>query len=256
MRIFTVGDLVSEGALRHLEKNLGAYQRFAGVQFTIVNGENVQGLGIVPQDARRILLAGADVLTLGNHAFSRREILEYIDEEPAILRPENFSSLNPGSGSRVFQATCGYSVAVLCVMGRVYSDMALESPFDTANRALKALDTPIKMVEIHGEATSEKAALAWYLDGRCSAVYGTHTHVQTADECILPKGTGFITDIGMSGPVQSILGMDVGSSIQRLMGAPAVRYKAATGPCVLRGALFEIDDRSGRCISVERVTIS
>jgi metallophosphoesterase (TIGR00282 family) len=255
MLIFAVGDIVSEGGLRILEKTLPAFKRLKGVGFTIVNGENAAGMGILPEHARRIYSAGADVITLGNHAFSRREILEYIENDRYLLRPENMTHFNPGKGSGVYESAGGVRVGVLCLMGRIFTEANLDSPFFTADKAIRELQVSVIAVEIHGEATSEKAAMGWYLDGRVSAVFGTHTHVQTSDERILPKGTGFITDLGMTGPTESILGMEPQSSIDRLLGVPQVRYKSAGGECQLQGALFDIDEKSGRCRSVERISL-
>ena len=255
MLIFTVGDVVSEGGVRILDKTLRPFKKLKNVDFTIVNGENTAGMGITSEQAERIYNAGADVITLGNHAFSKREMLSYVEDGRYILRPENLTHFNPGRGSGMFTAENGRRVAVLCLIGRVFMQNHAENPFFVADRSIKDFDNNIILVEIHGEATSEKAALAWYLDGRVSVVYGTHTHVQTADDRVLPKGTGFITDLGMTGPVNSILGMEPQSSVDRLLGYPQVNYKSAKGSCMLQGALFEVDDSTGRCISVERITL-
>jgi len=256
MLILAVGDVVAEGGLKILERVLEAFKKLKGVDFTIVNGENAAGMGMLPEHARRIYSAGADVITLGNHAFSRKEMLDYMDNDRFILRPQNMTHFNPGKGYDVFETASGLRVGVLCLMGRVFMESNLENPFFAADRILRELNTQITIVEIHGEATSEKAALGWYLDGRVSAVFGTHTHVQTADERILPQGSGFISDIGMTGPTGSVLGMDPKSSIDRLLGVPQVRYKAAIGDCELQGALFDIDEKTGRCRSIERVKLS
>ena len=256
MRIFAVGDVVSDGGLRALEKLLPPFKRLKGIGFTVVNGENAAGMGILPEHAARIYNAGADVITLGNHAFARKETLEYAEDDRTLLRPANMTHLNPGRGYGVFEASNGVRIGIFCLMGRIFTEASLESPFFTADRILKEMQAPIVLAEIHGDATSEKAAVGRYLDGRVSAVFGTHTHVQTADERIFPGGTGFITDLGMTGPIDSILGMDVKCSIDRLLGAPQIRYKAATGPCELRGALFDIDENSGKCRAVERIAIT
>ena len=255
MLILTVGDVVSDGGIRILERTLSPFIKLKGVDFTIVNGENAAGMGITTEQAEKIYNAGADVITLGNHSFSKREMLSYVEDSRNILRPENLSHFNPGRGAGVFTAVNGKQVGVLCLIGRVFMQDFAESPFFVADKCLSKFDTNIILVEIHGEATSEKAALAWYLDGRVSIVYGTHTHVQTADERVLPKGTGFISDVGMTGPIDSILGMDPQNSVDRLLGHPRVNYKSAKGPCMMQGALFEIDDKTGKCISVERITL-
>ncbi len=249
MFILTIGDVVSQQGLKLLEKVLNSFKRLKGIDFTVVNGENVEGMGINPDSAERLFTAGADVVTLGNHAFSRYEMIDYIENSRYILRPANMTYLNPGVGYGVYDAPRGLRVGVICLMGRVFMDSSLESPFFMADRILKELDTDIIVVDIHAEATSEKAALARYLDGRVSCVFGTHTHVLTADDRVFPGGTGFITDIGMTGPVDSVLGMEIQSSIDRLLGAPQVRYKSATGACEMQGVIFEVDERSGLCLS-------
>lgn len=256
MLIFSIGDVVGEAGIRALENLLPAFKKMKGIDFTIVNGENADGMGILPASADRIFLAGADVITLGNHSFSRHEMLDHIDHDRYILRPANLSCFNPGNGCGVYETNSGMRIAVISLMGRIYMDSNLDNPFFAADRILTDLDADIVAVDIHAEATSEKAALARYLDGRVSLVFGTHTHVQTSDERILPLGTGFITDIGMTGPVESILGMEIQSSIDRLLGVPRVRYKAAAGKAEVQGAIFEIDSSTRRCISVERITIS
>jgi len=256
MLIFAVGDIVAEGGIKILEKTLTPFKRLKGVDFTIVNGENAAGMGMLPEHARRIYGAGADVITLGNHAFSKKEMLDYVESDRYILRPQNMTYLNPGKGCGVYETRTGSEVGVLCLMGRVFMDHNLENPFFAADRVLKEMNTRVTIVEIHGEATSEKAALAWYLDGRVSVVYGTHTHVQTADERILPQGSGFIPDIGMTGPSLSVLGMDPEISIDRLLGVPQVRYKAAAGICEIQGALFDVDENTGKCRAIERVRLS
>lgn len=256
MLLLAIGDIVAENGLKFLEKTLAPYKRMMGVDFTIVNGENVQGMGLTASDAQRIYQAGADVITLGNHAFSKRDMLEYVDDDRYILRPANMTHFNPGKGYDIFETPGGLRVGVICLMGRVFMDSVLDNPFFTADRAIKEMETKITIVEIHGEATSEKGAMGWYLDGRASVVYGTHTHVQTADEQILPEGTGFITDIGMTGPTRSVLGMDPQCSIDRLLGVPQTKFKAAAGPCTMQGILFDIDSLTGRCKRAERITIS
>lgn len=256
MQIFTVGDVVSEGGIRLLEKTLRPFRKLKGIHFTIVNAENASGMGLVPEQADRIFNAGADVITLGNHAFSRREMLSYVEDEPHILRPENYTHLNPGKGCGVYTAETGERLAVVCLIGRVFMQNPVENPFFVADRVIQQLGVKITCVEMHGEATSEKSALAWYLDGRVSLVYGTHTHVQTADERILPKGTGYISDIGMTGPIDSVLGMDPASSVDRLLGVPQVKYKCAAGACMMQGALFEVDENTGHCVSVERIKLT
>ena len=254
IRILAVGDVTTRSGLEFLEKELRPAKREMKIDFTVVNGENAAGLGLTPSDAERIYSSGADVITLGNHSFSRRELISYIDDDRFMLRPANLSNLNPGRGFGIFDGPRGTRIAVINLIGRVGMDRLADDPFYAADSILRQIDTPITIVDFHAEATSEKAALARYLDGRVSAVFGTHTHVQTADEQILPGGTGFITDIGMTGPVNSILGMDISESVRRLLGAPPSGYHPAPGPSRLHGAVFEISPE-GKCLSIERVSL-
>ena len=250
-RILAVGD-VTAGGLQFLRRRLPKLLRQREIDFCVVNGENASLVGITPEQAEAIFSAGANVITLGNHAFNRREIVPYIARTPELLRPANQPPQQPGQGWGVFETPFG-DVAVVNLIGRCGMDFTPDNPFLLVERILPRLQTRLICVEIHAEATSEKQAMAWMLDGRVSAVWGTHTHVQTADEEILPNGTGRITDLGMTGPCRSILGVKPELSIKKLRGDLTARYEPADGPCRLEGCIFTVDDRSGRCVGVERV---
>lgn len=250
-RILAVGD-VTAGGLQFLRRRLPKLLRQREIDFCVVNGENASLVGITPEQAEAIFSAGANVITLGNHAFNRREIVPYIARTPELLRPANQPPQQPGQGWGVFETPFG-DVAVVNLIGRCGMDFTPDNPFLLVERILPRLQTRLVCVEIHAEATSEKQAMAWMLDGRVSAVWGTHTHVQTADEEILPNGTGRITDLGMTGPCRSILGVKPELSIKKLRGDLTGRYEPADGPCRLEGCIFTVDDRSGRCVGVERV---
>lgn len=250
-RILAVGD-VTAGGLQFLRRRLPKLLRQREIDFCVVNGENASLVGITPEQAEAIFSAGANVITLGNHAFNRREIVPYIARTPELLRPANQPPQQPGQGWGVFETPFG-DVAVVNLIGRCGMDFTPDNPFLLVERILPRLQTRLICVEIHAEATSEKQVMAWMLDGRVSAVWGTHTHVQTADEEILPNGTGRITDLGMTGPCRSILGVKPELSIKKLRGDLTGRYESADGPCRLEGCIFTVDDRSGRCVGVERV---
>lgn len=253
--ILAVGDVVGPSGVRFLGKRLRAVQRRYDVQFTVVNGENAQMVGLTPEDAEAMFAAGADVITLGNHAFGRRQIGAYLDECPCILRPANLGDRVPGRGCGVFD--CGpVRIAVLNLIGRVDIRSQSDSPFRTADRLLASGERPrFTLVDFHAEATSEKLAMAYYLDGRVSALWGTHTHVPTADETVFPKGTGYITDLGMTGPVGGVIGVDSRQSVEGFLGGLPGRYRCAEGPAKLQGAVFTLNDETGLCEGVERVDI-
>ena len=233
LRVLAVGDVVGEGGLQCLEQHLRSLKKLYRIDFCVVNGENASGTGLTPKQADRMLDAGADVLTLGNHSFDRREICAYLDDCPYILRPANLHPSLPGRGFGVFETKIG----------------------QVGDKVLKELDGLPVLLDFHAEATSEKLAMAYYLDGKISAQWGTHTHVQTADEQILPKGTGYLTDLGMTGPVHSVIGVKPEQSIANFRGELTSRYETAPGPCMLAGAVFTIDAKTGRCTAAERVTL-
>ena len=206
VRVLAVGDVVSEPGLRHLEKHLRSLQKCEGISFTVVNGENAASVGLTPEQAWRIYDAGADVVTLGNHTFGKMQIADFLDDIPWLLRPANFTGRAPGRGCGVYDLN-GVRIRGINLIGRCEMDSNLENPFTTADRALKGMNADLVLVDFHAEATSEKGAMGYYLDGRAQALWGTHTHVPTADVQVLPKGLGFVTDLGMTGPVESVLGI-------------------------------------------------
>ena len=254
LKVLAVGDVVGEPGLERVRKSLRKLKRETGADFVIVNGENASNVGMTPYQGDTIFDAGADVITMGNHTFSRREIIPYIEENRYVLRPANLPPQQPGRGWEIYETRCG-DVAVIDLIGRVGMDYLPDNPFLLMDKILKKIDTKIILVEIHAEATSEKLAMGHMLDGKVSAVWGTHTHVPTADAQILPKGTGYVTDLGMTGPAISVLGIQPKLSIDKFRGEMFQRYQAAPGPTKLNAVLFTIDAATGRCTKVERVDI-
>lgn len=252
--ILAVGDVVGESGLDHLARHLGSLRKLKNIHFTVVNGENASVVGVMPQQVERMLRAGADVVTLGNHTFGRAQISELLEEEPRLLRPANFTSRAPGRGCGIYD--CGaIRIRVMNLIGRCELDFHADNPFFTADRLLKEGQAELTLVDFHAEASSEKLAMAYYLDGRVSALWGTHTHVPTADEEVFPGGMGYISDLGMTGPVRSVLGVRPEQSVETFLGGRPGRYQAAGGPCKLQGAIFSVNSATGRCESVERVDI-
>ena len=255
LNVLAVGDVVSQAGLDFLRRSLPRLKRERGVHFTVVNGENAAGIGLFPNQAEDILDSGADVVTLGNHTWSKLQIADYLDAAPCVLRPANFAPRLPGRGYGVFDGPHGLRIGVLNLIGRVELNPNVDSPFTTADRILERPEADIVLVDFHAEATSEKLALGWYLDGRVSALWGTHTHVPTADERVYPKGTGYLTDLGMTGPVESVLGIRPQQSVETFLGGLAGRYQTADGPCKMQGAVFTLDSGTGLCTAVERIDI-
>lgn len=252
LKVLAVGDVVAAPGLERIHRSLRQMKRKYQADFVVVNGENASVVGITPEQAEDILDWGADVITLGNHSFNRREIVPYLDESSRILRPANYAPQNPGVGWAVFDSKCG-PVAVIDLIGRCNMDYNPDNPFLIVEKLLKQIDAKIILVEIHAEATSEKLAMGYMLDGKVSAVWGTHTHVPTADARVLPMGTGYVTDLGMTGPLNSVLGIRPDLSINRFRGDIPERYRYAEGPTKIEAVLFTIDGATGRCKSVERV---
>ncbi len=255
MNILCVGDVVGTAGCRHLEAVLPVVKRQYAVDVCIVNGENsADGNGITRVSAEALFRCGADAITTGNHVYRRPEVYDMLDLNNGIVRPANYPNTAPGSG--VFIVDKGrFQVAVINLMGVVYME-PLACPFETLDSVLKMPDLPrVRIVDFHAEATAEKKALGYYADGRVSAVLGTHTHVQTADEQILPEGTGFISDIGMTGPVQSVLGIRPDQSIAKMKGKVPVRFSTAEGPCMLNAVLLSVDPATGKTQKMERLDI-
>lgn len=254
INILAIGDVSGQTGLAFLSDKLRGVKKLYDIAFTVVNGENASLLGITPAQAEALLKAGADVITLGNHTWGRREIAAFLDDNRYILRPSNFAPQVPGRGWGVFDTQVG-SICVMNLIGRCDMQFGSENPFFEADRILKRLETSIILVDFHAEATSEKLAMAYYLDGRVSAVWGTHTHVQTSDNRVFSGGTGYISDLGMTGAVESVLGVKPEQSISRFLGNPPIRYESAGGAAKLEGAVFEVDADTGRCVSVEAIRV-
>jgi metallophosphoesterase (TIGR00282 family) len=256
VRILFIGDIVGRPGRDVLRERLAHVRSRYDADVVIANAENAAGgTGLTPDIAGELFSEGVDLITLGNHAWARREIREVLDEPfPPILRPLNYHGSPPGRGSAVLEVG-GRKVAVISVAGRVFATTHYDCPFRTCQAEVERLRriTPVIIVDAHGEATSEKAALAWYLDGRVTAVIGTHTHVQTADERILPGGTAFITDVGLTGPVDGVIGMDRHLALERFLTQLPVRLEVADGPAVFSAVLIEVDPDLGKARSIRRV---
>ena len=254
--VLCVGDVFGEPGRRAIQALLPKIRKQHDVDLAVVNVENAaSGAGVTPPIAKAFLDQGVDVMTSGNHIWDKKEIIEYIVKENLLLRPANYPPGTPGAGSIVVKAG-PHKVAVLNLMGRVFLPQ-LDCPFRKADEEIARLraETAIIVVDAHCEATSESQALGWYLDGRVSAVVGTHRHVQTADERLLPKGTAYITDLGMTGPTDSIIGVDPEIALSRFLTQMPHRFEPAKGPAALHGALLRIDPDTGRGLSIERLRV-
>ena len=251
-KVLAIGDVVGNPGMDRVCHSLRWLKRQTGADFVIVNGENAAVVGITPNQAEDIFDAGADVITLGNHSYAKREIVDYMEENSRILRPANYAPQAPGRGYGIYDTKAG-PVAVIDLQGRVDMDYTPDNPFLQVEKILKEIDTKLIFVELHAEATSEKLAMGYMLDGRISALWGTHTHVPTADTQVLPKGTGYVTDLGMTGPKHSVLGIKPELSIQKFRGDLTDRYRWAEGPTKLEAVLFTIDGSTGKCLKAERV---
>lgn len=253
-RIFSVGDVVGQPGLRFLAKHLPRLRKEYKIDFCVVNGENAAMTGMTPDQGEDIFDAGADVITLGNHTFNRRELCAYLDDNSRVLRPANFAPQLPGNGVGIYNTDFG-KVAVVNLIGRFQMNNHADNPFTKMDAILQKLQGMPVLVDFHAEATSEKLAMGFDLDGKVSACWGTHTHIPTADLRILPKGTGYITDLGMTGPMDSALGVDPRQSIALFRGELTNRFAPASGPCWLCGAIFDIDLDTNRCVHVEQLQI-
>jgi 2',3'-cyclic-nucleotide 2'-phosphodiesterase len=254
--VLCVGDVFGEPGRRALLALLPKLRKQYEVDLAVVNVENAAaGAGVTPTLAKGFLEQGVDVMTSGNHIWDKKEIIEYIVKENLLLRPANYPPGTPGVGSIVVKAG-PHKVAVLNLMGRVFLPN-LDCPFRKADEEIPRLkqETPIVVVDMHCEATSESQAMGWYLDGRVSAVVGTHRHVQTADERILPKGTAYITDLGLTGPTDSIIGVEPAIALHRFLTQMPARFEPAKGPAGLQGAVIRISPETGHGLSIERLRI-
>jgi hypothetical protein len=251
-RILFLGDVVGKPGRTAIQNWLSTIQATYNPLFTIINGENsAGGVGITPDIADELLDAGADAITLGNHAFNKREISDYLNTQRPIVRPSNMPKGVPGTGLKTIGKD-GIRLAVMNLCGRVFMDN-YDDPFAEVDRLFEGLETPHRFVDFHGEATSEKIAMGWHCNGRATAVVGTHTHVQTADERILPKGTAYITDVGMCGPMNSILGVDREIILRRFRTTLPQRFEVANEPGVICGVVISVERDTGRANKIERI---
>jgi 2',3'-cyclic-nucleotide 2'-phosphodiesterase len=257
MRILFIGDIVGKPGRRAIHGILEKVISDCRVEFTIANGENAAGgMGITPAIAIEILDQGVDVLTTGNHIWAKKEIIPFLNEESRILRPANYPAQVPGRGMGVFEVKNGQKVGVLNLEGRVLMK-ALDCPFRIGEREVETLrkQTSIIIVDFHAEATSEKMAMGWFLNGRASAVLGTHTHVQTSDERILDEGTAYISDVGMTGPLASVIGIRKEIALERLLTQIPWKFDVATEEIELQGVVVEVDSETGKSKNIQRIRV-
>jgi metallophosphoesterase (TIGR00282 family) len=255
MRVLFLGDIVGKPGRQAVTALLPRLIDRERLDFVVANCENVSnGSGVDPKSASELLAAGVGVLTSGNHVWRRKEIVEFIAVERRLLRPANFPPMVPGSGWTVAETAAGTSVGVVNLIGRVYMD-SVDCPFRTVESVLRELGARARVVivDMHADATSEKSAMGWFLDTRVAAVLGSHTHVQTADERVLPGGTAYITDAGMCGPTDSVIGVKTELAIQRFLTHMPVKFEVASGPVVVQGVFVDIDPETGRAQSIRRL---
>ena len=258
MKILFIGDIVGKPGRDLIRRGLRNLVEHYGVDFVIANAENsAAGFGVTKDIGDTLLEWGVDVMTSGNHIWDKKEAIDYIATEPRLLRPANYPAGVPGKGSYVAQTGDGRAVGVINAMGRVFM-LNIDDPFAVVLREIEAMRgrTKIIIVDFHAEATSEKVAMGWHLDGKVTLVVGTHTHVQTADERILPNGTAYLTDAGMTGPHDSIIGMEKEPSLARFLNAMPSRFEPATGNPRLNGVVVEADEKTGRALAVTRISYS
>ena len=258
MRILFIGDIFGKPGREIVRRGLAALTEYHAIDLVIANVENsAAGFGVTGDIADALLGYGIDVLTSGNHIWDKKEVLDYIPRQPKLLRPANFPAGVPGRGSYLARTRSGEPVGIVNVMGRVFM-APLDDPFAVVLREIETLraKTRVIVVDMHGEASSEKIAMAWHLDGRVTAVVGTHTHVQTADERLLPKGTACITDVGMTGPHDSIIGVTVDAALARFLNGMPAKFEAATGPGRLNAVIITADAATGKATHIERLNMS
>jgi metallophosphoesterase (TIGR00282 family) len=257
IKVLFIGDIVGETGRKAVSTHVPRLRAELGLDVVIANNENMAGgNGVTPETYLEISQAGVDIQTGGNHSFDKKEGFPLFESEDFLLRPANYPSKNPGRGAVLYTTPKGKKIAVLNVMGRIFMD-PLDCPFQTAESLLPELKskTPVVFVDFHGEASSEKMAFAWNFDGRVSAVIGTHTHVQTSDERILPGGTAFLTDAGMTGPYDSVIGVKKEIILERFVSRRSRRYEVATQEPWFCGAVVTIDEDTGKSLSIERIQI-
>ncbi len=255
MKVLFIGDVVGNPGRKAVKEIVSPLKKSMGIDICIANCENAAGgSGITYVVAQELYKSGVDAITMGNHTWSKREILNFIDSDPNIVRPANYPPELPGKGSAVIHVN-GKKIGILNLLGRVYME-SVDCPFKAAEREIDYLKSSVKavLVDMHAEATSEKCALAWHIDGRVSCVLGTHTHVQTADERILPFGTAYITDVGMTGPYDGIIGIDREIIINKFITHMPAKFEIARGPAQFNAVVMEIDEVSGKTVSIERIS--
>ncbi|MEQ8199842.1 MAG: TIGR00282 family metallophosphoesterase [Syntrophomonadaceae bacterium] len=258
MNILVIGDIVGRPGRTIIKALLPRLQQEKNIDFTIANAENAAGgRGLTREVKDELLGAGIDVLTMGNHVWDNKNIFTFIDDEPRLIRPANYPGPCPGQGYHIYRAGFNKKVVVINVSGRMFLP-PLDCPFQAVRGILEDLgDAPdYIIVDVHAEATSEKLAMGYYLDGQVTAVLGTHTHIQTSDERIMPNGTAYITDLGMSGPIYSVLGMEIGPILDKFLNGRPTRFEVAGGPAQMQGVVIELDENSGRAINIERFSLS
>jgi len=256
MKILFIGDVIGKPGRSAVKSLLPLLKAETGFDAVIMNGENVSGgMGITPQEANEIFDTGIDLITTGNHVWKKKEILDFLNRSDRIVRPANYPPGAPGTGSLTYRTKTGSVIGLINLLGRVFMHETLDCPFRVADSELKKIGehTKIILVDFHAEATSEKRALAYHLDGRVTALVGTHTHVQTADEQILAGGTGFITDVGMAGPSDSVIGMRKEIILQKFKSQLPASFQVASGEVILDAVLIEADERTGRCLKISRI---
>ena len=254
MKILAVGDIVGNSGVKKLKETLKEIKESKKIDFVIVNGENAgEGMGITEKNFKDIIEENVDVITMGNHTWGKKDIFKFINN-PKLIRPANYCRGVPGKGYGIYEVL-DKKIAVINLIGRVDVNVLSENPFLIARKIVEKLEKKVDMIiiDFHAEATAEKIALGYYLDGKVTAIFGTHTHVQTADETILEKGTAYITDIGMTGPKNSVIGMDKDVSIKRFETTLPERYKIAEGECMFNGVIFDVDNSTNKVKQIERI---
>ena len=258
MKILFIGDIVGKPGRKAIQKGLPGLMSKLKIDFVIANGENAAGgFGITQAIGEDLFSLGIDILTSGNHIWDKKEAVTYIAKENRLLRPANYPPDVPGAGTMIMKSRSGHAIGVLNLEGRVFM-RPIDCPFQAAKREVRELkkETNIIIVDFHGEATSEKAAIGWFLDGEVSALIGTHTHVQTADERILPQGTAFISDAGMTGPVNSIIGVKKSQIINKFLTQIPVRFETARGESLLSCVVVDVNAKTGKASSIQRIQLN
>ena len=256
MNILAVGDLVGEGAVEKLKQNLTKLKEENKIDFVIVNAENsAGGMGISTKIFNQLKALNIDCITMGNHTWGKMDIFSFIDDD-ILIRPANYTKGIVGKGYNIYKVK-DKKICVINLIGRTDMGVLSDNPFTVIDEILSEVKDKVDLIiiDFHAEATAEKIAMKYYLDGKVSLIFGTHTHVQTADEHVTKNGTAFITDIGMTGPIKSVIGMDVGASVKRFVTTLPERYKLATGECFLNGIVVSLDDKTGKALDIKRINV-